>query len=87
MCLQGFAELFAAAVEMGSNGADGQVEGVGDLLVGTLLLMIEDEDSALDLAEALEVFFDRLLKLALLYLLLGVAAGMGEAVLPAGGVI
>ena len=50
MCLQCFAKLFAAAVEMRSNCADGQVERVGDLFVGTLLLMIEDEDGALDLA-------------------------------------
>jgi hypothetical protein len=87
MCLQGFAQLFAAAVEMGSNCAYGQVERVGNLLVGTLLLMIEDEDCSLDLAETLEVLFYCLLKLALLDLLLGVAAGMGETVLPAGDVV
>jgi hypothetical protein len=87
MCLQGFAELFAAAVEMGSNCAYGQGERVSNLLVRALLLMIENEDGALDLAEALEVGFDRLLKLALLDLLLGVAAGMRKAVLPTGGVV
>ncbi len=49
--------------------------------------MIEDEDGSLDLAEALELLFDGLLELALLYLLLGVAVGVGEAVFPAGGVV
>jgi len=68
---------------MSSDGADGQTEGVGDLLVAAFLLMIEDEDGSLDLAESLELFFDGLLKLALLDLLLGVAVGMGETVLPA----
>jgi hypothetical protein len=72
---------------MSPDGADGHAESVGDLLVGTLLLMIEDEDGALDVAEALEVLFDGLLEFPLLYLLLGVAGGMGETVLPAGDVI
>jgi hypothetical protein len=72
---------------MSPDSADGHAESVGDLLVGTLLLMIEDEDGALDVAEALEVLFDGLLELALLYLLLGVAVGMGETVLPAGDVV
>jgi hypothetical protein len=87
MCLQGFPELFASPVKMGSDSADGQIERVGNLIVGTLLLMIEDDYGALDLAEALEVFFDGLPKFALLDLLLGVAAGVREAVLPAGGVV
>ena len=39
------------------------------------------------MTELLELLFDGLLKLALLYLLLGVAAGVGEAVFPAGGVV
>ena len=70
---------------MGSDGADRQAKGIGDLLVGALLLMIEDKDGSLDLAEALELLFDGLLELALLYLLLGVAVGMGQTVFPAGG--
>ena len=61
---------------MGSYGADGHAKGVGDLLVGALLLMIKDEDGSLDLAEALELLFDGLLELALFYLLFGVAVGV-----------
>ena len=72
---------------MGSYGSDGHTEGVGNLLVGTLFLMIEDEDGPLDLAELLEVLFGGLLKLALLYLLLGVAIRMSKTLLPAGGVV
>ena len=72
---------------MRSYSSDGHVERVGDLLVGALLLMIKDEDGSLDLAEALEVLFDRLLELALLQLLLGVAVGVGEAIFPAGGFV
>ncbi len=87
MCLQGFAELFASPVKVGSNGADGQGERVGDLLVRALFLMIEDQHGPFDLAEALKMGFDGLLKLALLDLLLGVTAGVGEAVLPTGGVV
>ena len=68
-------------------GSDGHAECVGDLLVAALLLMIKDEDGSLDLAEALEVLFDRLLEFALLQLLLGVAVGVGEAIFPAGGVV
>ena len=68
---------------MGSDGADGHAEGVADLLIAALLLMIEDEDGSLDLAELLELLFDGLLELALLDLLFGVAVGVGEAVLPA----
>jgi hypothetical protein len=49
--------------------------------------MIEDENGSLDLAEALELLFDRLLELALFYLLLGVAVGMRETVFPTGGVV
>jgi hypothetical protein len=72
---------------MGPYGSDGHTERVGNLLVGALFLMIEDEDGALDLAEALELLFDCLLKLAFFYLLLGVTVGVGEAVFPAGGVV
>ena len=72
---------------MGSDGADGHAKGVGDLLVRALFLMVEDEDGSLDLAEALELLFDGLLELALLDLLFGVAAGVGETVFPAGDVI
>ena len=72
---------------MSPYGSDGHSEGVGNLLVGALLLMIEDENGPLDLAEPLEVFFDGLLELALLDLLFGIAIGVGETVFPAGGVV
>ena len=72
---------------MGPYRSDGHIERVGNLLVGALFLMIEDEDGSLDLAEALELLFDGLLELALLDLLLGVAVGVGEAVFPAGGFV
>ncbi len=72
---------------MSPHGSDGHIERVGDLLVGALFLMIEDEDGSLNVAELLELLFDGLLELALLYLLLGVAVGVGEAVFPAGGVV
>jgi len=72
---------------MGPYGSDGHTERVSDLLVAALLLMIEDEDSSLDLAQLLELLFDGLLELAFFYLLLGVAVGAGEAVFPAGGVV
>jgi hypothetical protein len=72
---------------MGSNGADGHAEGVGDLFVAPLFLMIEDENGSFDLAETLELLFDRLLELALFNLLLGVAVGMRETVFPGGGVV
>ena len=85
--LNGFSQLFPAAVQVGSDGADGEAESVGDLLVGALLLMIEDEDGSLDVAEALELLFDGLLEFALLDLLLGVMAWVGKAILPAGGVV
>jgi hypothetical protein len=87
MLLKALPQLFAAAVQMGSDGADGHAEGVGDLLVAALLLMIEDEDGSLDVAEALELLLDGLLELALLYLLLGVAVRVRQTVLPAGGVV
>jgi hypothetical protein len=72
---------------MGADGTDGHAEGVGDLLVGALFLMVEDEDRSLNMAEAPELVFDGLLELALFYLLFGVAVGMGETVLPTGGVV
>jgi hypothetical protein len=72
---------------MRSYRADGHAERVGDLLVAALFLMIEHEDGSLNLAETLELLFDGLLKLALLYLLLGVAIRMSETFLPAGGVV
>ena len=90
MCLtllNGLAQFFAAPVQMGSNRTNGHAEGVGDLLVTPLLLMIEDEDGSLNLAEALKLFFDGLLELALFDLLLGVAVGVGETVFPGGGVV
>ena len=49
--------------------------------------MIEDKNGSLDLAEAQELLIDRLLELAFFYLLLGVAAGMGQTLLPCGGVV
>ena len=49
--------------------------------------MIKDDDGSLNLTEPLELLFDGLLELALFYLLLGVAIGVREAVLPAGGVV
>ena len=87
MLLNAFAQLFAAAMQMGPDGTDGKAKGVGDLLVGALFLMIEDEDGSLNLAEELEMLFDGLLELALFELLLGVAAGVGETVFPVGGVV
>src|ERR1700729_2396116 len=72
---------------MGPDGADGHAESVGDLLVAAFFLMIKDEDGSLDLAEALQLLFNGLLKLAFFYLLLGVAIGVGEAVFPAGGLV
>jgi hypothetical protein len=72
---------------MSPDGSDGHPQGIGDLLVGALLLMIEDEDGSFYLAEALEVLFDRLLELSFLELLLGVAVGVGETVFPVGGVV
>ena len=80
--LKGFSQFFAAPVQMGPNGSDGHTQGIGNLLVAALLLMIEDEDGSFYLAETLELLLDRLLELALLYLLLGVAVGVGETVFP-----
>jgi len=74
-------------VEVRPYGADGKAEGIGDLLVGALFLMVEDDDGALDMAEALELLFDGPLEFALFYLLLGVAVWVGETVFPAGGVV
>jgi hypothetical protein len=45
-------------MQMGSNGADGHAESVGDLIVTPFLLMIEDENGSLNLAETLELLFD-----------------------------
>lgn len=50
LTLKGFAQFFAAAVQMGADGSDGHAEGIGDLLVATFFLMIEDEDGSLDVA-------------------------------------
>ena len=87
MLLKALPQLFAAAVQMGPYGADGHAEGVGDLLVAALLLMIEDEDGSFDVAETLELLFDGLLEFALLDLLFGVAVWVREAVFPSGGVV
>ena len=87
MLLKALPQLFAAAVQMRADGSDGHAEGVGDLLVAALLLMIEDEDGSLDVAEALELLFDRLLELALFYLLFGVAVRVRKTVFPARGVV
>ena len=67
---------------MGPNGSDGHTQGVGNLLVAALLLMIKDEDGSFYLAEMLELLLDRLLKFALLDLLFGVSVGVGETVFP-----
>jgi hypothetical protein len=72
---------------MGAHCADGESEGISNLIVTALFLMIKDEDGALDLAEALELLFDRLLEFALFDLLLGVAVGVGETIFPVGGVV
>jgi hypothetical protein len=72
---------------MRSNSADRHSERISNLLVAALLLMIKDKDGPLHLAQALELLFDRLLKLALLYLLLSVAVGVRKTVLPAGGLV
>ena len=72
---------------MGPDSADGHAKGVGDLFVGALLLMIEDEDGSLDLTEALELLLDGLLELAFFDLLFGVSVRVRETVLPAGDVI
>jgi hypothetical protein len=87
MLLDGFAKLLASAMQMSPHGADGHAEDVGDLLVGALLLMIEDEDSSFDLTKALEVIFHGLLKLTFFQLLLGVAAWALEAVFPMADVV
>lgn len=72
---------------MRSHRTDGHPQSVGDLVVRTLLLMIKDQDGSLDLAETLQLFFDRLRKLPLFNLLLGVAVRVSETVLPSGSVI
>jgi hypothetical protein len=72
---------------MGPYGSDGHTERVGNLLVGALFLMIENEDGSFNVAEPLELLFDGLLKLALFYLLLGIAIRVREAVFPAGGLV
>ena len=50
---------------MGSHGSDRHAESIGNLLIAAFFLMIEDENGSLDVAEALELLFDGLLKLAL----------------------
>ena len=72
---------------MSPDRTNGHAEGVGDLLVAALLLMIKDEDGSLDVAETLKVLFDRLLELALLQLLLGIAIRVGETIFPGGDII
>jgi len=79
---EGFAKFFSAAVEVGADGVDGEREGLGDLLVGALFLVVEDEDGTLGEGEALEVFVDELGELVFFELLDGVGGGMLEAALP-----
>ncbi len=74
-------------MQVGSHGPDRHAEGIGNLLIAAFFLMIEDENGSLDVAESLELLFDGLLKLALFYLLFGIAVGMGEPILPTGRVV
>ena len=75
---QGFAEFGAGAVEVGADSVDGDGEGMGDLLVGLVLLVKEDEDGALDVAELLEVVVDGAREVGLLELGFGGGCGVGE---------
>ena len=83
---EGFAHLVSAAMQVGADGADGEGEGFGDLEVGALLLMVEDEDGALDGAEGLEVEFDEGGELVVFELVFGAGAGVFEEVFPGAGV-
>src|ERR1700754_281078 len=69
-------------MQMRSYGSDRHTQGIGDLLVAALLLMIKDENGPLDLAQALQLLFDGLLKLTLLQQLGGIPIGMGKTVFP-----
>ena len=69
-------------MEMGAHGADGETQDFGDLEVGALLLVIEDEDGPLDGAEMVKLLFDEQLQLALLKILVRVEPGMREPVFP-----
>ena len=82
--LEGFAELFASSMEMRADGVDGQAEGLGDLVVGALFLVVKDEDGAFYEGKTLEVLVDELGELVLLELLDGVCGGMLEAIFPVG---
>jgi len=69
---------------MGSNCAHRQFQRVRDLLVTSLLLMIEHEHRPLNVAEVLQLPFDQLLELLLRQLFLCVEPGVGEPILPIG---
>ncbi len=83
MLLDGFPQLLPPAMQMRPHRSDRQSQDVRNLLVRALLLMIEDENGALNRTQPLELRFDRVLELALLQLLLGVSPGMLEPVFPA----
>jgi hypothetical protein len=72
------AELLAAAMEMGADGVEGQVEGEGDVFVAALLLVEEDEDGALGVGELEEGAVDGFEGLTVGELLLGVGGWGGE---------
>ena len=46
--MERIAEFFAGAMKVGPNRIERKDEGLGDLVVSALLLMIEDEDRTLD---------------------------------------
>jgi hypothetical protein len=57
---------------------------MGDLLVTSLLLMVEHQNSSFHRAELLQLILHRIPKLSLGKLLLSVGAGMWEAIFPVG---
>jgi len=74
-------------MQMRSHGTDGHPQRVGDLVVGTLLLMIKDQDGSFDLAKTLQLLFDRLRKLLLFNLFFSVAIRVGQTILPTRGIV
>ena len=82
--MQGFAELFAAAMEVSADGVEREVEGLGDLLIGAVFLVEEDEYGAFEVGESLEMGIDGVGELVLFELLDGIGGGVFEAVFPVG---